>query len=261
MIELNPRPKGEVAVDTARALKHLTSMDNILRVLRIYYREIKDAFFNSSLEWKALDQEAENFREALQRLQGKVRDYQQELKVLMHTMSRYRTFMLKNDPNPYVRSRWGFTEWIVGPEPAKAKKMLNMIYLAGELDNYFTQFTESLARDPLIQQNIEYEAHQEIDKLLHEMGQPLASRTMMRNRAERLLEQLRACDEMGSPHMSTIYYVEDVLSKALREDWKYHVLHELPLFHQIYRLHQGLIEYYEDPAHAFIYSLIKLKNG
>jgi hypothetical protein len=251
MIELNPHPKSEVATDTARALKLLTSIDNVLNIFRHYYLEIKDALFNTSLEWKSLNHEGENFDEAVEKLQGKAKEYQHELQELMKTMSHYRTFMLKNDPNPYMRSRWGFTEWVTGPEPAKAQKLRNMIYSAQEADGYFNQFSETLARDLLTQDNNESEAKQEIDKLLHEMGQPLISRAMMRNRAERLLRELQACDEIGSPHMSVIDYFEDVISKALREDWKYHVLHEFPLFHQIYRLHLGLVEFFEDPAHAF----------
>ena len=83
------------------------------------------------------------------------------------------------------------------------------------------------------------------------MGQPLISRSMMSRRAERLLEELIACDEVGSPKMETIYFVEDVLTKAMRFDWKYHVLHEFSIFHQIYKLHIGLCDHFEDPAHAF----------
>ncbi len=251
MLEINRHPKKEIALNLTGALKHLTSVDHVLQVLRTYYREIKDAFFNTSLEWKSLNHDEEHFKEAMQKLQVKLQAYQQELQGLMHIMSRYRLFILKNDPNPYIRSRWGFTEWIVGPEPAKAKKLLNMVYSAEELDTYFLQFRESLARDPLTQQHLEYQARQEIDRALHEMGQPLISHSMMQSRALKLLEQLKACDEIGSPHLSTIDYVGDVLSKVMREDWKYHVLHEFPLFHQIYRLHQGLVEYVEDPAHAF----------
>jgi hypothetical protein len=251
MLQLNQYPKKKLAIDTNRSLKHLTSIDHILRVFRIYYLELEEAFFKSSLEWKSLDPEGENFMEGQQKLQDKVKDYQQELRQLLETMGHYRTFMLKNDSNPYIRSRWGFTEWIVGPEPPKAKKLLNRIYLAQELDANFTEFATALASDTSKRHRLEYHAHQVIEKLLHEMGQPLISRSMMRNRAADLLDQLKACDEIGSPNMSTVYYVEDVLSKAMREDWKYHVLHELPLFHKIYNLHEGMVEGFEDPSHAF----------
>lgn len=251
MIELNRYPKKEVALDTSKALKRLAGADNILHILHIYYSELKDALFNCSLEWKSLDPEEMNFQEGLEKLKMKVKDYQQELRDLTHTMSQYRNFILKNNPNPYMRSRWGFSETIVGPEPAKSKKAMELIFSAEELGEYFTQLSASLARDSTTQQNIEYQAHQEIEKLLHEMGQPLISRSMMRNRVERLLEGLKACDEIGSPHMSTIDYVEDVLAKVMRIDWRYHVVHEFQLFHQIYRYNLGLIETFEDPSHAF----------
>lgn len=251
MIELNPSPKKDLAAETSRALKHLTSVDRILRVFRLYLREMREAFFNSSIEWKSLNHEEDQFPDAVQKIKDKVSDLQQELRQFMHTMSRYRTFILKNDTNPYVGSRLGFSEWIVGPEPEKAKQLLNLLYSAEELEANFVHFADSLARDPLTQQNLEYHAHEEIENLLHEMGQPLISRSMMMSRAEKFLEALKTCDEVGSPQISTIFYFEDKLSKAMRADWKYHVLHAFPLFHQIYRLHKGLEEVFDDPVHAF----------
>lgn len=250
-LEMNRKPKGVLAQETIRSLKHLASIDSVVKVLRVYYRELKDAFFNSSLELKGLDKDPVVFKESLEKLKVKVRDYHDELQQLIATMGHYRTFLLKTDPNPYVRARWGFSEWVVGPEPVKAKRVLNLIYSSEELSGGYARFLRSLDRDLITQQRHEDQAHQEIEKLLHEMGQPLISRFMMRSRAERLLEQLRECDEIGSIHFDTIYYVEDVLSKAMREDWKYHVLHEFPAFHELYRQHQGLSDYIEDPAHAF----------
>lgn len=250
-LEMNRQPKGTLAQETTRSLKHLASIDSVVRVLRLYFRGLKDAFFNSSLELKGLDKDPVVFKETVEKLKAKVRDYQCELRQLIGTMGHYRTFLLKTDPNPYVRSRWGFSEWVVGPEPAKAKKLLNLIYSAEELSGGYTRFLSSLDRDLITQEQHESQVRQEIEKLLHEMGQPLISRFMMRSRAERLLDRLRECDEIGSAHFDTIDYVEEVLSKAMREDWKYHVLHEFPSFHELYRQHQGLSDYIEDPAHAF----------
>lgn len=251
MIELNPNPKKEVSIDTTKALKNLTSFDNIFQVMNIYLFEIKETLFISSLEWKSMDRKKENFQENQDRLKFKIVDFIQELKDLSKTMSRYRTFILKNDPNPYIRSRWGFSEWIVGPEPAKAKKMLNLIYSAEELERNFKRFQEVLDLDPEVQQKQDSDSRQEIEKLLHEIKQPLISRSMMHQRMERILNELKICDEIGNPHLTTISYFEDTLSKIMREDWRYHVLHEFPLFHHIYHLHQGLVDPYDDPAHAF----------
>lgn len=253
LIELNPHSKGGLAHETVYSLKYLASLDSILRVFKIYYRELKDVLFNSSLEFKSLHKEREHgyFEENLQKLKDKAENYRQELQSLIGTISRYRAFILKNDSNPYVRSKWGFTEQIVAPEPVSSTKLLNLAYLAEELNEHYQSFLGALNFPAAEQEEREKFAHQEIDKLLHEMGQPLISRFMMRSRAERLLSQIKACNELGSPNTGMISYVGDVLAKAMREDWKYHVLHEFPLFHDIYRLHQGMRRSYEDPAHAF----------
>jgi len=250
MMELNHPPRKEITAEMTRALKLLTSVKTMISLLEAYHLKIKEFFFKSSLEWKSLHQRKEGIEEASEGLQKKVKVHQEELRKLIQTMSCYRLFILKNDPNPYVRSRWGFTEWIVAPEPKKGKILLNMIYLAQELASDLTEFEKHLRGDPLAQQSLK-EPHEDIENLLHEMGQPLVSHSVMRSRAERLLDHLKGCNEMGSPHLSTIDYVEDVLSKAMREDWRYHVLHELPLFHRIYRLHQGLVQHPQEPAHAF----------
>ena len=251
MIELNPHAKKEVAEDTTRALKNLTSFDNIFHVMRLYYQEIKEAFFRGSLEWKLFDREKENYVENVEKLKLKNKDFQQEMHDLARTMSRYRTFILKNDSNPYIRSRWGFSEWIVGPEPLKAKKMLHLIYSAEELERLFKRFQDSIVIDPIEQEASVIVAQEEVESLLHEIRQPLISHAMMRNRMEKLLEELKICDEVGNPKMEIITYFEDILSKAIREDWRYHVLQDFPLFNQIYQTHQGLVKRYDDPSHAF----------
>ncbi|MBA3720971.1 MAG: hypothetical protein H0W88_01050 [Parachlamydiaceae bacterium] len=166
-------------------------------------------------------------------------------------MEKYREFMLETDPNPYVRSRWGFKEWSVAPEPEKAKALLNQIYDAEEMNRWYKDFIDALEEDPFSQERKENQAHQEIERLLHEMGQPLISKMMMRNRVEQLLAYIKACDEVSSPHYETINYIEDVFSKALRLDWKYHLLHEFTLFKKLYNIHQGLVERVDDPAHAY----------
>lgn len=253
LIDLNPDSKGVLAQETVRSLKYLASVDSILKVFRLYYRELKDALFNSSLEFKSAhnDKEYSYYQDSLDRVKEKVQMYQKELQELINTINRYRAFILNNDSNPYVRSRWGFTERIVGPEPASSLKLLNLSYIAEELSGNYAHFYDAIGRDSYDLEEQQSKIHQEINKLLHEMGQPLISHAMMRNRADRLLHELKACDELGNPNLNAIEYVGEVLQKAMREDWKYHVLHEYPLFHEIYRLHQGLSRRLEDPAHAF----------
>jgi uncharacterized damage-inducible protein DinB len=251
ILELNYNFKDNLVEETIRSLKRLTSVDHILKVFRLYLREIKEAFFNSSIEWKSLKKEENYFQEAFERLNVKIQDYQQELQQLTHTISRYREFLLKTDANPYIRSRWGFTEWIVGPEPIKAKKLLYLTYSAEELNTHFNQFKQSLAMDSVIKQKQEQGARQEIEDILEAMGQPLISQNIMRRRFQQLLDQIKIYDEVGNSNLHSINYIGDVLSQAMREDWKYHILHEFSAFHEVYRLHLGLAEFFDDPSHAF----------
>lgn len=251
IFDRNRSSRKELSLESVRALKQLASVDHVIQLFHFYYRELRGALFSSSLEWKSLNREEGNFKEAALRLKNKIQEYKQELQQLIQTISRYRTFTLKTDSNPYVRSRWGFTEWIVGPEPLPAKRLLHLNYAAEELEGHFNEFLESLEDFPVSPQSGEWKPPEEMDSLLHEMGQPLISRAMMTEKGEKLLSRLKDCDQLGSPFMTVIPYVEEVLSRAMRADWKYHVLHEFPLFHQLYRLHQGLAEYFEDPSHAF----------
>lgn len=251
MLDFNSNSNKKLELEIKRSLKNISSIENIIKVLRVYLNELKSSLFKSSHEWKSLNQDEENYHEALERLKAKVREFQHELHHLMQTMSRYRTFILKTEPNPYVRSRWGFSEWIVGPEPLKAKKVMELIYSAEELDAALIQFDEALGKDTSTGQLSQLAHQNEIERLLHEMGQPLISRSMMERRVDRFLQELKGCDEVGSPYSGTIHFVEDALSKAMREDWKYQVLQGFPLFHQIYRLHLGLVGYRKDPAHSF----------
>jgi hypothetical protein len=251
ILELEPHAKKGIKSEIVKSLKQLSSIDNIITILRVYLREMRESLFSSSLEWKSLDRNGENYFESQERLVNKVKNFEVELAHYLHTVSRYRLFILENDPNPYVRSRWGFTEWIVGPEPARGKKLLQLVYAGQELQQYFKQFAESLTKDLITVGVNEYQAHQRIDGLLHEMTQPFISKAMMKSRVEKMLQELKGCNEIGSPTFTSIYATEEILSRAMRLDWKYQVLIGFPEFHEIYHLHHGITEYFSDPSHSF----------
>jgi len=253
MIELNQDPKSVLKQETIRSLKYLASVDSIFHVFRHYSKEIYETMFTCSLEYKYINNERDSpyFEDVLNRFKEKVESYQVENQSLLQTICKYREFILNNDSNPYVSSRWGFTERTVGPEPITATKLLNLTYFTEELGQNYADFSKAIAQAPDEYFELKGSIHQEIDKLLHEMGQPLISHLLMQNRAERLLEEIQLCNELGSPDIETIDYIESVLSKAMREDWKYHVLHDFKHFHEVYRIHLGLCPRFDDPAHAF----------
>ena len=250
LLEFNQYPKKEVGIETIRALKNLASIDSITRLFKRYLKEFQNAFYKSSLEWKSLSQDKEHYKEAADRLRTRISEDKNELEEFLQVMSRYRRFMLKNDSNPYVSSRWGFSEWLVGPEPESGKQLLLLIYQGEELLKDSQEFIRAISEEKPDRDVIQHNLEVEIEALLHEMGQPLISRARMTSRAAQLLEKLKAYDEIGSPSMEAILFSEHVFSVAMREDWKYHVLHESPLFHHLYRLHIGVAEHPDDGAHS-----------
>jgi hypothetical protein len=249
-LELNVQDKGVLAEEIVYSIRHLASIDAVIKVFKIYERGLSDAFFNSSHELKTFSQEKQ-LSDLIERLRKKLFDYQRELKQLLRTMNHYRDFVLNTHPNPYIRSRWGFTEWTVGPEPEKARKLLKLIYQAERLKAWYDQFLISMNQDFTLQQQQETQILQNIDRILHEMGQPLISKVMMRNRVDQLLNHLNAYNEVASLREESIQEVNRILSKAMREDWKYHVLYEFSLFHEIFQIHRGLQKLISDPSHAF----------
>jgi hypothetical protein len=249
ILQLNGKQNLAISNEVKRALKHFSSSERMIKVLQHYLNELTEALYKSSLEWKYFHPEEQSEHELVKQLQGKLIDFDLELKQLMLTMSYYRAFLLKSESNPYVGSRFGFSEWIVGPEPTSAKKIMELIYQAEELHNEFQRLNTSLLKGHAISQE-EINASHHIVELRHVRNQPLISKALMTKRIEELLRQIKDHHEIGSPDLSVIDFMTNVFSKALKADWKYNVLHGFPLFAHLYRLHQGLIEHYDDPAHA-----------
>ncbi len=251
LLQFHRRYDDVIGKEIVRVLKFTGGSDEGFRIFDCYFKDIQACLFKSSLEWKALLRQESGSEGVCEKLKKKLYEVNLELAALTNTIGAYRKFLLKSDANPYARSRWGFSEWSVAPESEAAKKMASLIYLSGELSEDFCRLALSMRGDKEEQKRKRDEVEKEIESLLHEMGQPLISLSMMQDRVDKLLEQIWECDELGSCDLSTVRYVEETLSKAMRCDWKYNILQQQPLFHRIYSIHQGLAEQRDDPAHAF----------
>ena len=105
---------------------------------------------------------------------------------------------MKTHPNPYVRTRWGFTEWIVGPEPSQTKELLRLVWDVEGLDKLYYVLLEALDKGPAATGDELTQQYQEALRTLHEMSQPLATRSVMRTKGEKLLYQIQQMNELGS---------------------------------------------------------------
>ena len=247
--ELNKSAKTIPSIELIIALRNVLSIDKATLLFKDYYQALKTDLFNKSLDFK--NKQAHLFDETpLQdMMQESITSSQAEARMLGSVIGNYRDFLLNANPDPYVRTRLGFSEGIVGPEPAQTKPLLQSGYDAEALNDLFEKLATSLKKDP--SQRVEIaQVEPEIEHALHEMGQPLATHRLIRARAETVLDKLKQLDELGSFDIKSVDFVGDVFAKLLRSDWRYHVLHGIPLFHQLYKIHHGLIKPIDDRHHA-----------
>lgn len=245
--ELNQTTRSLPKYEPVRAIRNLQPADKLLIFFKQYEKNLRLALFNRSRTIKLMPYTLVDLIGKIQHqhaLQGQMA----ELYTLSSTIRKYRDFLLRTDPNPYIRSRLGFGEWIVGPEPAITKRMMELIFEVEELDKLFQQMMKSIEEGDVTTEWLEtHKKH--IQRTLHEMAQPLASYSLMRTKGEELVHQLQQLNELGSTHASVVDFMGGALSRALRCDWKFHVLHEIPQFEGLFVIHQEILGRMQDRSH------------
>jgi len=235
--------------ELVRSLLQKVSIEDSITLLQKYRDAIKAALFHQGRLLKRSSSRIKEV-ESKKKIDQLMLAYRAEILSLGSSVSRYRDLLLRTDPNPYVRSRWGFTEGIVGPEPAQTKKLQNLEYEFEYLEELLGNLQASIQKAHAKE---EKSAAVKIDpgivRVLHEMSQPFTSYGIVKKRAEQLVEYIAEMDELGSTNPQITSYVGQVFSKALRADWKYHALHEIPKFHELFAIHVGLVQGADDQKH------------
>ncbi|MEM1283337.1 MAG: hypothetical protein AAGG81_07270 [Chlamydiota bacterium] len=232
-----------------RSLSYALTSEQTIEIFEKYLNSLKEALFHQSRVLKKKTIRYMKDSSGKKMIKEVMKGYRGEILTLGSTIAKYREFLLRTDPNPYVRSRWGFTEWIVGPEPDQTKKLLNIEYEVENLENLFEKIEESIEKGPSKGEGKRLRIIPDIQRLLHEMGQPLTSHSMTRTRAEHVLEHLEELNELGSFNPHAVEYAGKLFSKVLRADWKHHVLQEIPLFHELFAIHMGIVGGSDDRNH------------
>lgn len=237
--EINGKEKAFPQVDLVRVLRNLVSPEKGLELFREYFKGLHLALFTKS---RALKITSGPFtQENALRLQDDVLSYRSELHTLGSTVTRFREFLLRSDPNPYVRIRMGFPEWVAGPEPKPAQQLRSLGLDIEKLDGVFETFRQEMERKAVVPDATTSQVDEEVQQLLHEMGQPLISSALIRVKAERLVAGLEQLDELTNSKPEVVAYIGQTLNKALRTDWKYHVLFDIPEFRHLYHIHHGIV--------------------
>lgn len=228
------------------AIRNETHLEKATALFREYYKGLRADLFSKSLSFKTDNEQLLSDPSQQSLLTKSITDSQAETALLGSTINQYREFLLHADPDPYVRTRLGFSEWTAGVEPAQLKPLIQLGYDVEALSDLFSNLKNSIEN---IEENSKLdkkEVENELQEILHEMGQPLATYRDMRYHAEHSLELIEKLNELGSFDPGIIDYIDTLLTKLLRIDWRYHVLHGIPQFHQIYAIHKGYTQQPED---------------
>jgi hypothetical protein len=248
--KLNVKADALPSREPIRAMRSAFSIEKATEIFKDYYAFLKQTLFERSkmlkMGSKDLYEEEANKKSVLEAVNG----YRSEIHTLGATIEQYRDFFLESHPDPYVRSRWGFPEWVVGPEPVQSEDLQHLVFKIEWLDKLYADICRTIHNGPLKgESNQLSKQYREILSILHEMGQPLISRAVMRSRSERILNILQEMNELGSFNPEVIDYSSRIFSKAMRVDWQYHVLFEFSSFHSLYEIHQGLIGKLDSHSH------------
>lgn len=247
--ELNQTAQSLPSQEIIKAMRQIQSEEKFYQIFNDYFHALRDILYHQSRLFKLgpnLWKDSAGTSLALEAISG----YRMEIHTLGSTVLKYRNFLLRTDPNPYIRSRWGFAEWIVGPEPAQSKRLLNLSYEIEALDGLYEKLRNSLDKGPSgwEETQLSHTIHH-IDRWLHESSQPLTSQAIMHTNVERIINALADLDELGSFDKKIMDFVGQILSKTLRVDWKYNVAFDIPKFQEVYQIHMGLIGRSEDRQH------------
>lgn len=260
----NKQAKALPNRELVRVLRYSVTSEKAANFFKNYYNALQNQLFTQSRDlkncWHTLmksfqesnteedEGQAADTLHALE-LQSALTNQRFELHTLGATISAYRSFLLESDPNPYVRTRGGFSEWIVGHEPSQTKSLVEQEYDVERLDGLYLQFLESIKPSHEGSSYSHEQLYSQIESVLHDMGQPLASNSMMHLRGQHFVELLNQLNELGTRDPEVTKHITPLLSKAMRADWKYHVLHEIPLFHQLYAVHMKILPPLDDRQH------------
>ena len=224
------------------ALRNVLSVDKAIELLKNYYQALKSKLFERSLAIKQQSADILEDPSDKEAILSGLMGYQTETHFLAMMIDQYRNFLLRMDPDPYVRTRVGFSDPTAGVEPAYTKPLLGLGFDAESLSDSYAQLIEAVSKCNAAQLVQLEHLSAEIEVRLHEMGQPLTSARALRHKVELVLEKLKELDELGSIDSKVIDYSGKTLSKLMRADWRYHVSFGIPLFHYLYATHIGLVK-------------------
>jgi len=246
--ETNSKARVLQRIEPVRALRSCLTFEGATVLFKDYFFYIKEALFDKSRLIKTQDVIGDHDSKLI--LMDHLTSYRNELDALKELIGSYNKFHQQTDPGAKPWYERIFTD---KPRKELPKQFYELKKLNNEIKNLETiaqNFQTSLEGVPGTESGLSIQVQNEVNRHLHEMGQPLASRDLMRRSAKSLLQSLDGLNELSSLNTHVVDFICRALCKAMCVDWKYHVLQEIPLFHKVYEIHEGISDISMERAHV-----------
>lgn len=139
--------------------------------------------------------------------------------------------------------------WPLAAEPRRTKELQQLFEEAQAVDKWLEAlfYAQELAEDD--DAYIDLMKFKRIDKLLHDMGQPLISKSVMKRLSNELVNDLTHVQELSSPLPEVSELMLDALLRAFKADQKHETLLTTPGFMSLWEVHRGLFHSEKSAAH------------
>ena len=232
-----------------RALRKCAGYDVLYPLFNDYFLSVKKALFDKSRMIKKLSRLLFMDLQVRKPLLDTIEGLRSELKILRGKIVQYKKFYRETSPQK-VR----FWARIFGSQKNRRddkhiRKLQELTCSIDELDLLAINFHASMESNPAMERKLTRELLDEVNRNLHEITQPLASKDLMQRDVKSLLAALQGLDEMGSFDPNIVVFVRQTLIKAMCADWRYRVLQQHPLFHHLYAMHRSIVHIREERQH------------
>lgn len=250
LLDLSKTKKGLPSKELVRSLQNIVSPDKARSIFREYYNNLRNTLFEKSLFIKHEGEELAPGTTANEEMEAIIKRYQAETDLLHSTVVSYHEYLLRAHSEQHIKMLVGITDRLLKSEPKDTKPFAQLNQHINMLKNHCKNLLKGLQTSVSDQVQERLLVDQDIHPILQEITNPLISRELMQRYSKEILEQIGRLDEMGSRDPEIIGYFEPLLNRLLRLDWKYHVLFSYPQFHDMFGIHQYLVDEVEDRHHA-----------
>ncbi|MGK5594866.1 MAG: hypothetical protein ACSNEK_05875 [Parachlamydiaceae bacterium] len=227
------------------------SPTKLIELFSKYYEVLLRTFYRLCHDWRETHH---------QKIVEDIESLGKEKIHLEGVLRKYRSLLLVLNPNPYVSTKLGFSESVVGPEPTYSLQLKELLFALTSLNKLIGRFSDSIVLNKFEDADSKLKrVKTAIELLSHQMGQPLISRKQMVNLMERMVTLLEELDELGGSVGDVSEIITTALLTLLNYDWYHQILQGNEKFKEVYDIHLQVEKKAQNLAHE--HRLVKMEDS